>query len=152
MSHPNILRLLGVSMSKNPRHFRIISEWMPNGNVMEYISSNLEANRWRLVSSVVCSLWSLYVLITATRSFPRLRLVLHTFTNSGLRTEISKECATTLYTVFASLTVIVGEYSHRPHRDRSPWGFWFDDHDRSEHEPPFQYCGPFMWNSPLDES
>jgi serine/threonine protein kinase len=56
LSHPNILPLLGVSVSKNPRHFRIISEWMPNGNVMEYINSNPEANRLRLVSPVVHSL------------------------------------------------------------------------------------------------
>jgi serine/threonine protein kinase len=55
LSHQNILPLLGVSVSKDPRHFRIISEWMPNGNVMEYTSSNPEANRLRLVSSVVRS-------------------------------------------------------------------------------------------------
>jgi len=30
--------------------FRIISEWMPNGDVTEYTSSNPEANRLRLVS------------------------------------------------------------------------------------------------------
>jgi serine/threonine protein kinase len=53
LSHPNILPLLGVSVSKNPLHFRIISEWMPNGNVMEYIGSNPEVNRLRLVSPVL---------------------------------------------------------------------------------------------------
>ena len=51
LSHPNVLPLLGVSVSKSPQHFRIISEWMPNGNVMEYIKSNPEANRLRLVRS-----------------------------------------------------------------------------------------------------
>jgi len=50
LSHPNILPLLGVSMSKSPQYFRIISEWMQNGNVTEYIGSNPEANRLRLVS------------------------------------------------------------------------------------------------------
>ena len=50
LSHPNVLPLLGVSVSENPRHFRIVSEWMANGNVMEYIKSNPEANRLRLVS------------------------------------------------------------------------------------------------------
>ena len=43
-------------MSKNPHYFRIISEWMPNGNVMEYIRSNPQANRLRLVSPAVRSL------------------------------------------------------------------------------------------------
>ena len=50
LSHPNILPLLGVSVSKDPQYFRIISEWMPNGNVMEYIRSNPQINRLRLVS------------------------------------------------------------------------------------------------------
>jgi len=49
LSHPNVLPLLGVSVSKNPTYFRIISEWMPNGNVTEYVGSNQEANRLRLV-------------------------------------------------------------------------------------------------------
>ena len=56
LSHPNILPLLGVSVSKNPRHFRIISEWIPNGNVTDYINFNPEANRLRLVRLIVHSL------------------------------------------------------------------------------------------------
>ena len=50
LSHPNVLPLLGVSVSRDPQHFRIITEWMPNGNAMEYVRSNPEANRLRLVS------------------------------------------------------------------------------------------------------
>jgi len=50
LSHPNILPLLGVSFSADPRSFRIISDWMRNGNVMEYTKSNPEVNRLRLVS------------------------------------------------------------------------------------------------------
>ena len=53
LSHPNVLPLLGVSMSKNPQYFHIVSEWMPNGNVKEYIRSNPKANRLRLVSPAV---------------------------------------------------------------------------------------------------
>ena len=55
LSHPNVLPLLGVSMLKNPQYFHIVSEWMPNGNVKEYIRSNPKANRLRLVSPVVHS-------------------------------------------------------------------------------------------------
>ena len=50
LSHPNILPLLGVSVSTNPRRFRILTEWMPNGNVIQYAISNPEANRLRLVN------------------------------------------------------------------------------------------------------
>lgn len=55
LSHPNILPLLGVSMSNSPQYFRIISEWMPNGHVTEYIRSNPEVNRLRLVSLAMVS-------------------------------------------------------------------------------------------------
>ena len=54
LSHPNVLPLLGVSVSKDPQHFRIITEWMPNGDVTEYIGSNPEVNRLRLVSPAIC--------------------------------------------------------------------------------------------------
>ena len=49
LSHPNILPLLGISMSQDPLCFHILSEWMSNGNVMQYARSNPGANRLRLV-------------------------------------------------------------------------------------------------------
>jgi len=49
LSHPNILSLLGVSVSRDPLCFLILSKWMPNGNVMQYARSNPGANRLRLV-------------------------------------------------------------------------------------------------------
>jgi hypothetical protein len=76
---------------------------------MEYIRSNPEVNRLCLVSPVVHSC-EVRVLMIATRSFPRLHLVLPTFTNSGLYTEISKEYAIALYAVFASLMGVVGKH------------------------------------------
>jgi len=56
LSHPNILPLLGVSVSTDPPRFRIFSEWMPNRNVIKYATSNPEANRLRLVSPTPISL------------------------------------------------------------------------------------------------
>jgi len=50
LSHPNILPLKAVSISIDPPRFCILSEWMPNGNVMEYARSNPEANRLQLVT------------------------------------------------------------------------------------------------------
>lgn len=55
LSHPNILSLLGVSVSENPPYFRIVSEWMPNGSVTEYLRSNPEVNRLHLVSLAIDS-------------------------------------------------------------------------------------------------
>ena len=51
LTHPNILPLLGVSVSIDPRCFCILTEWMPNGNVVQYTRSYPKANRLRLVSS-----------------------------------------------------------------------------------------------------
>ena len=55
LSHPNIFPLLGVSMSADPYPFLILSEWMPNGNVMQYARSNPEANRLRMVGPLAVS-------------------------------------------------------------------------------------------------
>ena len=56
LSHANILSLLGVFVSNDLRCFRILTEWMPNGNVMQYAKSNPEENRLRLVSPLAVSL------------------------------------------------------------------------------------------------
>ena len=52
LSHQNILPLLGISMSTSPNCLLILSEWMPNGNVMQYTRSNPEANRLQLVRTI----------------------------------------------------------------------------------------------------
>jgi len=56
LTHPNILPLLGVSVSADPRCFFILTDWMSNGNVVEYTRSYPEANRLRLVNSLIVSL------------------------------------------------------------------------------------------------
>lgn len=48
--HPNILPLLGVSVAANANHFDVVTEWMPNGTLMQYTKSNPEVNRLQLVS------------------------------------------------------------------------------------------------------
>ena len=48
MSHPNILKLVGVRGDMDQGQFITISEWMAHGNIMEYIRKN-PANRLELV-------------------------------------------------------------------------------------------------------
>ena len=40
----------------DPQHFRIVSDWMQNGNVVEYTKSNPEVNGLLLVSTLADSL------------------------------------------------------------------------------------------------
>ena len=47
LRHPNILPLIGVSMSEN--RFAMVSEWMPNGNINKFVKAHPEVNRFRLV-------------------------------------------------------------------------------------------------------
>ena len=47
LRHQNILPLLGVTMSKN--QFTMVSEWMINGNINEFIKVHRDANRFDLV-------------------------------------------------------------------------------------------------------
>ena len=48
LCHPNVLPLLGVTMGK--RLFAMVSEWMVNGNINEFIGAHRDANRFELVS------------------------------------------------------------------------------------------------------
>ena len=45
--HQNTLPLLGVMMSNN--QFAMVSEWMANGNINEFIRTHKDANRFKLV-------------------------------------------------------------------------------------------------------
>jgi len=47
LRHPNVLPLLGVTMTKN--RFVIVSEWMKNGDINEFVKKHANANRLELV-------------------------------------------------------------------------------------------------------
>jgi len=49
LHHPNVLPLLGVTMGE--RLFAMISEWMVNGNIVDFVEAHREANRFELVGS-----------------------------------------------------------------------------------------------------
>ena len=48
LQHPNVLPLVGVTMSGS--HFAMVSEWMVNGSICEFLKGNPSANRLELVS------------------------------------------------------------------------------------------------------
>ena len=47
LRHPNVLPLLGVIMTEN--EFSMVSEWMPNGNINQFVAAHRGANRFELV-------------------------------------------------------------------------------------------------------
>ena len=49
LRHPNVLPLLGVVM--NESQFVMASEWMPDGNINEFVRAHPDANRLELVCS-----------------------------------------------------------------------------------------------------
>ena len=51
LSHPNILKLVGVQEDMKRRQFGIVSEWMLNGNILEFVENN-HTNRLELVRGV----------------------------------------------------------------------------------------------------
>jgi serine/threonine protein kinase len=50
LDHPNIVPLLGVKIS--PR-LQLISDWMPGGDLPEYIKMHSDADRFGLVSATL---------------------------------------------------------------------------------------------------
>ena len=47
LRHPNVLPLLGVTVSE--RRFAMVSEWMEHGNINEFVEKDPGANRAELV-------------------------------------------------------------------------------------------------------
>ena len=48
LSHPNVLKFVGVLGGIDQYQFATVSEWMAHGNIMEYIKKNA-ANRLKFV-------------------------------------------------------------------------------------------------------
>jgi serine/threonine protein kinase len=47
LRHPNVLPLLGVTMTET--RFVMVSEWMVNGNINQFVKANINADRLGLV-------------------------------------------------------------------------------------------------------
>ena len=54
LRHPNVLPLLGVTMEHF--YFAMVSEWMTNGNINEFIEEHRGVNRLELVRSILLSM------------------------------------------------------------------------------------------------
>ncbi|KAF9789402.1 kinase-like domain-containing protein, partial [Thelephora terrestris] len=50
LRHPNVHPMLGVTMSS--RHFAMVSEWMINGNINEFLKEHRSVNRFELLKDV----------------------------------------------------------------------------------------------------
>ena len=48
LQHPNVLPLIGVIMTET--EFAMVSEWMSNGNINQFVKEHRDANRFELVS------------------------------------------------------------------------------------------------------
>ena len=49
LHHPNVLPLLGATTGN--RRFAMVSEWMDNGDIKEFVKKHRSANRFELVRS-----------------------------------------------------------------------------------------------------
>ena len=47
LQHPNVLPLIGVMMTET--QFVIVSDWMVNGNINDFVKAHPDANRLGLV-------------------------------------------------------------------------------------------------------
>ena len=124
LSHPNVLPLLGVSVSKSPQHFRIISEWMPNGNVTEYTKSNPEVNRLRLASPAIRSPGNSTLIHLHNPQLYEVASGVTFLHELGIaHGDLKGVSPYVLHDLVVPLTVIVGQCPHRPRGDRSSWRF-----------------------------
>lgn len=47
LRHPNVLPLIGVTMTRS--EFAMISDWMENGNINDFVKANPDVNRLELL-------------------------------------------------------------------------------------------------------
>ena len=47
LRHPNVLQLVGVTMSE--AQFAMVSDWMVNGNINDFVKAHPDADRLELV-------------------------------------------------------------------------------------------------------
>ena len=69
ISHPNIVPFLGVSTTPVP--LSMVSEWMPNGNVRDYVGENPDTSRLQLVRRFFNLSWLRTDETSVTRSLSR---------------------------------------------------------------------------------
>ena len=50
LNHPNVLTLLGVTVTED--RFAMVSEWMIYGNINQFVTTHRDVNRFELVSSL----------------------------------------------------------------------------------------------------
>ena len=51
LQHPNVLPLIGVTMTKT--RFAMVSDWMVNGNINNFVEMHPNVDRIRLVGSAL---------------------------------------------------------------------------------------------------
>ena len=49
LCHPNVLPLLGVTMTEDPTRFVMVSEWMENGDINRFVKAHPDMDRLQLV-------------------------------------------------------------------------------------------------------
>ena len=49
LRHPNVVPLLGVLKDRSRFEFAMVSEWMPNGKINEFVRAQRDVNRFKLV-------------------------------------------------------------------------------------------------------
>jgi hypothetical protein len=49
LQHPNVMPLLGVSVGGTQFKFGMVSKWMGNGNINEFVEAHRDVNRFKLV-------------------------------------------------------------------------------------------------------
>ena len=57
LRHPNILPLIGVTVSN--QRFAMVSAWMENGNINEFVGKDQHVNRVELVCAALDSGWNI---------------------------------------------------------------------------------------------
>ena len=149
LRHPNVLSLLGVIMTEN--QFAMVSEWMSNGNINQFVRENIDVNRYGLVSSPSRFLASSFV---DTSVVGRCREGLDSYARSGddpWRSQRGMHSrAHFLYLPLISF-IYQGQYPYRLDRSCLPGGLWSAQNRIGRHKHYILELIDTRWHVLMDE-
>ena len=152
LCHPNVLPLLGVIMSET--QFGMVSEWLPNGNINQFVKTHWDANRFDLVCSPFRFLAS--YLVVDGYTIPQLGDVAVGLIYMHEQGMVHGDLKGVRFPVLGSPSIpdghCQGQRPDRRNQTRTPGRLWSAHSCIGHHKPHVTDVVHTRWHTPMDES
>ena len=155
LQHPNVLPLIGAMMQMSEGHFAMISEWMVNGNIGDFVKAHPDVNRITLVSLRFESPYFRSVYSSKNSQLEGVaKGLIHIHDQGMVHGDLKGVRARLLALCFR--LIHLNFYHEGEHTDRSDWQspplrLWASDDQLGPRESQGFKFGPTKWYNEVDE-